>query len=493
MSPPSKPARPGLTRFRVLAERRAGPDPWRDRVVRIGGDDNPRGEFVLYWCRTARRMRANLALDFAIDQANRLRLPVVVYESVDMEGPGANDRNHTFVLEGVVPNAHDAAERGLRYHFHLPREPKGAGDALRRIAGRARTVVTDDFPTSTMRGQVAQFAAETPAALWTVDGNGIFPMRSFGREMYAAKFFRDRASRIADECWSRLPELAPTVPFWRGDLETSSYDGTAPQQAAASCAIDHAVPPVSRRGGREQALAQLRLFVDERLDGYADRRNREAAASSELSPYLHFGFVSIHEVALAAYAGGAPAADVDAFLEQAIIRRELSSNLCHYRADHDTLAVLPEWARRALDARRSDRRKPQYDAEALESASTEDPVWNLAQRQLLVEGTIHNYLRMLWGKKIIEWSQTPEEAHALMLRLHARYAVDGRDPNTHAGILWCFGKHDRPWAPQRPIFGSIRTMSSLATRRKVDLAACAARVDAAARNLRTCATATIAT
>jgi deoxyribodipyrimidine photo-lyase len=316
--------------------------------------------------------------------------------------------------------------------------------------------------------------------LLSVDNNGIFPMRAFPKEMYGAKFFRDRAARMADAYWSRLPETTPLVSFGDGDLGTNPYDGDTPRATAASCAIDHDVPPVSLRGGREAALAQLRAFVAERLDGYAARHNREAARSSGLSPYLHFGFISVHELALAAFSSGAPDVDVDAFLEQAIIRRELSFNMCHFRPDHESLDVLPEWARRSLDAHRSDRRKPQYCAEVMESAETEDAVWNLAQRQLLAEGTIHNYLRMLWGKKIIEWSASPEEAHALMVRLHARYAVDGRDPNTHAGILWCFGKHDRPWAPQRPIFGSIRTMSSASTRRKVDLAACDARLKALA-------------
>ncbi|MHB0968328.1 MAG: hypothetical protein ACYC7A_04390 [Thermoanaerobaculia bacterium] len=224
--------------------------------------------------------------------------------------------------------------------------------------------------------------------------NGIFPMRAFPKEMYGAKFFRDRAARMADAYWLRLPETTPLVPYWDGDLGTDSYDGRSPRAAAASCDIDHAVSPAPLRGGREAALAQLRTFVAERLDGYAARHNREAARSSGLSPYLHFGFISVHELALAAFASGAPAVDVDALLEQAIIRRELSFNMCHFRPDHESLDVLPDWARRSLDAHRSDRRKPQYGADAVE----------------------------------------------------------------------------------RPIFGSIRTMSSNSTRRKVDLEACATRL-----------------
>jgi deoxyribodipyrimidine photo-lyase len=165
----------------------------------------------------------------------------------------------------------------------------------------------------------------------------------------------------------------------------------------------------------------------------------------------------------------APSEDIDAFLEEAVIRRELSFNLCHFRPDHDSLSVLPAWAARTLDAHRNDRRKPIYDYEQMERGETGDDVWNLAQRALVETGRMHNYLRMLWGKRIIEWTTTPEEAHRVMLLLHERWALDGRDPNTHAGVLWCFGKHDRPWAPERPIFGMVRYMSSESTRKKVDL------------------------
>lgn len=184
-----------------------------------------------------------------------------------------------------------------------------------------------------------------------------------------------------------------------------------------------------------------------------------------ISPQMHYGHLGIHEVVAAALQRD----DSEEFLEQVIIRRELSFNLCFYNKRYDSLDALPGWAKQTLDKHRRDRRKPSYTYEELEQADTHDDVWNLAQRQLLQCGVIHNYLRMLWGKKIIEWSETPEEAHRTMVRLHDEYALDGRDPNTHAGILWCFGKHDRPWAPERPIFGTIRWMSSEQTRKKVRL------------------------
>lgn len=277
------------------------------------------------------------------------------------------------------------------------------------LLARAKYVVTDEFPT-----------LPVPAyATHLFDGNGILPMRAIEKEQYSAKFFRDKSHRLFEAFW--------------------------PPTSAA--------PPISL----------------EFLRGYASMRNKSPKHVSGLSPAIHFGHLGIGEIANAVLHADAPGEDVDAFLEEAIIRRELSFNMCFYNSDYASLAALPEWARKTLDKHRLDRRKPSYTFEELESAGTHDEVWNLSQRQLLACGTIHGYLRMLWGKKIIEWSDTPEEAHATMIALHDRYALDGRDPNTHAGVLWCFGKHDRPWAPERPIFGMIRWMSSDQTAKKVRL------------------------
>lgn len=256
--------------------------------------------------------------------------------------------------------------------------------------------------------------AVPPYATHLVDGNGLLPMRAIPKEQYSAKFFRDKAHKLFEQFWT------PATP--------------------APLSLDF-------------------------LDGYASDRT----ASSHLSAAIHFGHLGTREIAQAVLAADAAAEDVEAFLEQLIVRRELSFNMCFYNPRYDSLDALPEWARKTLDQHRHDRRKPCYSEAELEAAATHDEVWNLAQRQLLACGTIHTYLRMLWGKKIIEWSETPEEAHRTMVRLHDRYALDGRDPNTHAGILWCFGKHDRPWAPERPIFGSIRWMSSGQTAKKIRL------------------------
>ena len=443
-------------------------DLFKLRVQRVAGEENTRGEFVLYWAQSSRRLRNNLGLEHAIRMANERKLPLLVYESIRPDYPFANDRIHSFVLEGVAANARDAAARGIGYHFFLPRTADESRGVVSGIAARARLVVTDEYPTFVVRDHVRAFAQRSPVALHVVDGNGLLPMRAFTKEQYSAKFLRDRAHRMFDEFWSPLEE-AIVLRTFRGELDLPRYEGDDPRGAAASCAIDHDVPPVATVGGRDAALARLEAFMREGLDGYATERNRSVVHTSGLSPYLHFGHIGIHELAERVLLSDAPEDDIDSFLEEAVIRRELSFNFCFYRDDHDSLSSLPDWARKTLDAHRDDRRKPCYSFAELEAGETYDDVWNLSQRQLRVTGIIHGYLRMLWGKKIIEWSATPEEAHATMIRLHEKWAIDGRDPNTHAGVLWCFGKHDRPWAPQRPVFGMIRYMSSDSTRKKVRL------------------------
>jgi hypothetical protein len=358
--------------------RRARPagDPFALRVTQLA-DGNPRGEYVLYHARAARRARNNLALEFAKSLGRR----VVMVEWLDE--PHRSERTAAYLRE------HRTHAADVEYRFEPERE---------ELVARARYIVTDEFPT-----------LPVPAyATHLFDGNGVLPMRAIGKEQYSARFFRDKAHRLFEQFWFVPRERAP----W--------------------------IPPETLRG-------------------------------TGISPALHFGHLGIHEVVQAVLQSDADGEDIDAFLEQAVIRRELSFNLCFYNPRYDSLDALPDWARRTLDKHRRDRRKPSYTYAELERAATHDEVWNLAQRQLLATGTIHNYLRMLWGKKIIEWSETPEAAHAAMVRLHDLYALDGRDPNTHAGILWCFGKHDRPWAPERPIFGTIRWMSSAQTAKKVHL------------------------
>jgi deoxyribodipyrimidine photolyase len=346
--------------------------------------------------------------NLALDFAMTLGLPVVMAEWLDE--PHLSRRTESFIRGRVQQNRVDAEGRGIRYLFEPDRE----------VLARARYVIADEFPTLATPGWATHL----------VDDNGLLPMRAMEKEQYSARFFRDRAHRLFEDLWI----------------------GAEPTESRA-----------------DDSHVLLDRFIEQGLPGYATMRNRSPRNVSGLSPSLHFGHLSVREIVVRVLSSSAPEEDIDAFLEEAVIRRELSFNMCFYNSSWGSLSALPRWAQQTLDQHRGDRRKPRYTYEELESAATHDDVWNLAQRQLVACGTIHGYLRMLWGKKIIEWSDTPEDAHAAMVRLHDLYALDGRDPNTHAGVLWCFGKHDRPWAPERPIFGMIRWMSSEQTARKVRL------------------------
>jgi deoxyribodipyrimidine photo-lyase len=268
------------------------------------------------------------------------------------------------------------------------------------------------------------------------------------------------------------------------DLEVDLPDATdverfSPREIVARARVDDDVrPSPTLRGGRAEGLARLRHFVAERLDGYAERRNQAGVdGTSGLSPYLHFGYVSPLEVALAVRDAGGPVDDTASFLEELIVRRELSHNFVFHEPLHTRVASLPDWARKTLDKHAADARAD-VPERAMEQAETYDEIWNIAQRELLDTGVIHNYARMLWGKKILEWAETPQRAVDLMLRFHDRYALDGRDPATYTNVLWCLGLHDRAWGPERPIFGTVRYMSSASFKRKHDVKAYAKRVAA---------------
>jgi deoxyribodipyrimidine photo-lyase len=248
-----------------------------------------------------------------------------------------------------------------------------------------------------------------------------------------------------------------------------------------------ALRSANHAGGSRAAAARLDGFIAHGLARYLERNHPDLDASSGLSPYLHFGHISVHEIVASVWereawdpariAGAAAtgmragwwgvSAPSEAFLDELITWRELARVFCFHRADHAEYSALPDWARATLDKHAHDPRPERYSRSQLAGARTADPIWNAAQRELLATGRIHNYLRMLWGKKIVEWSASPRAALATMIELNNKYALDGRDPSSYAGILWCLGLFDRPWGPERPIFGVVRYMTSAQTARKL--------------------------
>ena len=432
-----------------------------ERVRTLNAAPPRSGEYVLYWAQMNRRVESNPALAFAAGLAGERGLPLLCYEGLTFAYPHASDRLHTFLLEGVKEMQGACEERGIGYCFYARRTPADPGDVLYRLAARAAAVVTDDCPTFVAARNNPRVAARLDVPFHVVDASCIVPMARFEKQEYAAYTIRPKLRRMLPGYLEAEPEIRVRRRF-RGRPEFHTPVPSIPALVAA-CAIDHTLAPVAAfPGTRAAALRRLERFLDSGLNRYAaEAREPSAHATSRLSPYLHFGRLAALEVALAARRS-------PEFLEQLIVRRELAFNFARFSPSLDRLDAVPEWARRTLRQHARDRRDPLYPPEAFEAARTHDALWNATQKELLLRGVIHPYYRMYWGKKIIEWSASPDLALATMIRLHDRYALDGRDPNTYTNVLWCFGLHDRPWG-ERPIFGTVRYLSLDGMRRKTDV------------------------
>ncbi len=444
-----------------------------NRIRKLNSAETLSGaRYVLYWAQMNRRVESNHALTFAADLANELRLPVLVYEGLTCSYPHANDRFHTFILEGVPGTAKRLRALGIGYLFHLRKRQTDPNNALYRLAAEAAAVVTDDYPVFVARNHSGSVPGKLAIPYYAVDSSCIVPMNHFDKQEYAAYTIRPKIKKVLEDWLKPVPPLRVRHRFAGKlpDLHTEVTESNI-TELVASCEIDHSVAPSTEyRGGRDEAECRLRYFLEHNLRRYA-RLNREpsAHATSGLSPYLHFGHISSLEIALAVREYAAEHKLIaDEFLEQLIVRRELAFNFARFSPVLDSLKALPDWAQSSLAKHAGDPRDPNYTREQFESASTHDALWNATQTELLTRGVIHGYYRMYWGKKIMEWSRSHEEALATMIYLHDRYALDGRDPNTYTNILWCFGLHDRPWF-ERPIFGMTRYMTLEGMKRKTDV------------------------
>ena len=455
-------------------------------------------DYVLYWMTSARRTRDNFALDRAIEHARRLARPLLVFEALRVDYPWASDRLHQFVLEGMGDNA--ARLAGARITYLPWVEPSvGAGRGLlEALARRAAVVVTDEFPCFFLPKMIAAAAARLEVRVEQVDTNGLMPLRAAPSEFPTAYAFRrflhknlasnlmdspaaDPLADSADLGGACVPEdVAP----W-----TAMAGGPARLAQLGSLPIRHDIAGVGVTGGELAARERLDRFVERRLGRYLEDRNDPSVdGTSGLSPYLHFGHIGAHAIfdALTRPLGWTPALlatngkgqrdgfwnlppAVESFMDEFVTWREVGYSFCFHRPDYAEYSSLPNWARKTMDAHRGDRRPYLYSDAELAGAGTHDKIWNAAQRQLVREGRIHNYLRMLWAKKIFEWSPSPDDALNRLIELNNRYSLDGRNPNSYSGICWTLGRFDRAWGPVRPIFGTIRYMSSDNTARKLSL------------------------
>lgn len=457
-----------------------GVDAARVHVIRPGtgaGTPAPGRQYVLYWCQVNHRVPYNHALQAAVALGNRLGQPVVCYHALRPDYPYASDRLHAFILDGLGEFGRAMRDSGIPYWLELPRSPAEHAPRLQQLAQRATAVVSDWHPTFVVPRHLAAAARVLDVPLFAIDASCVVPARRIPASQVAAYALRPKLKKLWPHYLQQLPEgQAPAHAAAAARIDPGFPLAEAPEKLRLelqSFSIDHSVPPVtSRPGGRAQALGQLRRFVQHGLAHYDTARNEPAGErNSGLSAALHFGLVYAGEVAHAALAAlGAEHPGVVSFLEELLVRRELGFNYCLYTpaALQLQVASLPAWAQATLAGHAQDVREHLYSLEQLERSETHDPLWNAAQRQLRVEGRIHGYLRMLWGKKVLEWSPSPQEALNRMAFLNDRYALDGRDAVSVGNFMWVLGLHDRPFQ-ERPVLGKVRPMSSLRTAEKVDL------------------------
>lgn len=463
----------------------------RSRVqVKSSAPLNGAGSFVLYWMTSTRRTRYNYALQRALELARATGKPVVVLEALRLDYPWSSERLHTFVLEGMSENARDFKAARVSYLPYVERALGEGRGLLACLAADAAAIVTDDFPcffmTRAQDAAVRKLETTAPRYFEAVDSNGVVPIRATDRVFTQARSFRIWRHKfaaayeppVAEPLRAYAQGFAKIKPALVSQLQerwglSAKGTGVAPAANLNGLQFQLQVAKAPLRGGGDAARAALSSFVDAGLQDYGQARNHpDENGSSGLSPYLHFGHLSAHEIlAQVTEAATDPALKpgVTAFVDQLLTWRELGFNFCAHRSDYDQLNSLPNWALATIAEHENDPRPVIYSLDQMRDAETHDELWNAAQRQLLTEGRMHNYLRMLWGKKIFEWSPSAQTALDTLIELNNAYALDGRDPNSYSGIFWIFGRYDRAWGPERPIFGKLRYMTSDSARRKLRL------------------------
>ncbi len=436
-----------LERTRVLEQ----------KTIRAGESST---EFVLYWMRTAVRCDENPALDVARWISIRQGIPLLVYHAISEHYEFASDRHHMFMLQGARDVQTQMDRLGISYAFHLAnrhdRRPH-----LANLSELASVVVTEDMPVDSPRRFLAALAGKTETPIILVDTACVAPMQLIGKAHTRAFQFRSATQDIyADRLTRAWPDVlddavksfdCSTLPFAPLDLQAVDL-----AQQIAECEIDHAIGPVvDTIGGSKAGYRRWNVFKEQGLGRYAKQRNHALLDGvSRMSPYLHYGMVSPFRIARET--AEVNSAGSEKYLDELLIWRELAYAFCFYRQDHDQWSALPDWARETLREHAADHREQTYSWETLARGETDDQFWNAAQKSLLRQGELHNNVRMTWGKAILNWKQDPEEALQTILDLNHRYALDGRDPASYGGILWCLGQFDRPFKPEQSIVGTVR-------------------------------------
>jgi deoxyribodipyrimidine photo-lyase len=415
----------------------------------------------------AQRGTDNPALNVALQLANELQKPLAVFFGLHPGYPNANWRHYSFLFDGLAETAAQIEARGAAFVFRpFPQY------SLLRFCEEVKPclVVGDENPLREPEAWRQRAAKILRVPFYTVDADVIVPTKFFPKEEYAARTLRPKLLKLLPEFLRPCENLTAKY-RWKWEERPSSSAEINPA-ILNSLPLDRSVSPTAKqKGGTAAGLQQLRHFIANTLARYdTDRHLPHLTGTSLLSAYLHFGQLSPITIALAVLTADAPQPAKDAYLEELIVRRELAINYVARNPNYDRLEGCHDWARKSLAESANDRRNVLYSEAQLENAATHDDLWNAAQMEMVKSGHMHGYLRMYWAKKILEWTETPEQAFSIAIRLNDRYELDGRDPNGYTGIAWAIGgKHDRPWAPKRPILGMIRYMSYAGCQRKFDI------------------------
>jgi deoxyribodipyrimidine photo-lyase len=421
------------------------------------------GKFILYWMQASQREEYNQALEYAITRANELSKPPIVLFALTPDYPGANLRHYAFMIEGLIETQAALANRGIQLVVRIGNPP----DVVNKLADDACLVVTDCGYTRIQRQWRAAVGERIACALIQVESDVIVPVeRVSSKEEYSAATIRPKINRLLDEYLLPLKRAPLKIDSLGLRFDTIKLGNL--ENITNIIEIDSSVARSEYYlGGLSWAKERLSDFLKNKLADYSESKNDPSLDNiSNLSPYIHFGQISPLYIAIKARESGKKAAET--LLEELIVRRELAINFAYYNFHYDSYDSLPDWCRNTLERHAEDRRPYLYTLTELELARTHDQYWNAAQTEMAITGKMHGYMRMYWGKKILEWMKSPEEAYAAAVFLNDKYELDGRDPNGYAGIAWCFGKHDRPWV-RRPIFGNIRYMNDSGLRRKFDI------------------------
>jgi deoxyribodipyrimidine photo-lyase len=419
---------------------------------------------VVCWMSRDQRVHDNWALLFSQWIALQHNVPLAVVFCIVPRFLEATSRQYGFMLKGLREVEKNLAPKNIPFYLLAGSPEEHIPEFIERNHGGA--LVTDFSPLRIKRNWKEDVAKQITCPFYEVDAHNIIPCWiASPKQEYAAYTFRPKINRALPEFLDEYPPLRTHPHEWREINSAADWDSVVKMLS-----IDQTVPEVNWLTPGEAAAHQvLRDFLQNKLPLYLEQRNDpNKEVLSNLSPYLHFGQISAQRVALDVQRCDAPRESKEAFLEELIVRREIADNYCFYNPHYESFDGLPDWAKKTLLDHANDRRDYSYTREELEDAETHDPYWNAAQREMVLRGKMHGYMRMYWGKKIIEWSNTPEEAFKTALYLNNKYELDGRDPNGYTGVAWCFGVHDRPW-PERAIFGKVRYMNANGLKRKFDV------------------------